>query len=293
MNQGKLEVVKQEMASVNVDILGISELKWTGMGEFNSDNHYIYYCGQESLRRNGVAIIANKRVRNAVLGCNLKYERMISGCFQGKPFSITVIQAYASTSNAEEAEVEWFYEDLQDLLKLTPEKDVLFIIGDWNAKVGSQETPRETGKFGLGVQNEAGQRLIKFCQKNTLVIANTILKQHKKRLYTWTSSDGQHRNQIDYIPCSQRWRSSIESAKTRPGADCGSDHELLMAKFRLKLKKVGKTTRPFRYDLNQTPYDYTVEVRNRFKGLDLIECLMNYGQRFVTLYRRQGSRPFP
>ena len=120
-----------------------------------------------------------------------------------------------------------------------------------------------------------------------------LFQQHKRRLYTWTSPDGQHRNQIDYILCSQIWRSSIQSAKTRPGADCGSDHELLIAKFRLKLKKVGKTTRPFRYDLNQILYDYAVEVRNRFKGLDLIECLMNYGRRFGTLYRRQGSRPSP
>ena len=111
--------------------------------------------------------------------------------------------------------------------------------------------------------------------------------------YTWTSPDGQHQNQIDYILCSQRWGSSIQSAKTRLGADCDSDHELLTAKFRLKLKKVGKTTRPFRYDLNQIPYDYTVELRNRFKGLDLIECLKNYGQKFMTLYRRQGSRPSP
>ena len=126
-----------------------------------------------------------------------------------------------------------------------------------------------------------------------MVITNTLFQQHKRRLYTWTSPDGQHRNQIDYILCSQRWRSSIQSTKTRPGADCGSGHELLIAKFRLKLKKVGKTTRPFRYDLNQISCDYTVEVRNRFKGLDLIECQMNYGLRFVTLYRRQGSRPSP
>ena len=122
MNQGKLEVVKQEMARVNVDILGISELKWTGIGEFDSDDHYIYYCGQESFRRNRVVIMVNKRVRNAVLGCNLKNDRMISLHFQGKPFNITVIQVYAPTSNAEEAEVEWFYEDLQDLLELTPKK---------------------------------------------------------------------------------------------------------------------------------------------------------------------------
>ena len=133
-NQGKLEVVKRETARVNVDILGISELKWTGMGELNSDDHYIYYCGQESLRRNGVAIMVNKRVQNAVLGCNFKNNRITSVHFQGKAFNITVIQVYDPTSNAEEAEVEWFYEDLQDLLELTPKKDVLFIIGDWNAK---------------------------------------------------------------------------------------------------------------------------------------------------------------
>ena len=146
------------------------------MGEFNSDDHSIYYCGQESLRRNGVAITVNKRVQNAVLGCNLKNDRMNFVCFQGKPFNITVSQVYAPTSNAEEAEVEWFYEDPQDLLKLIPPKDIFFIIGDWNANVGSQETPGVTGKFGLGIQNEAGQRLIEFCQENALVIANTLIQ---------------------------------------------------------------------------------------------------------------------
>ena len=135
------------------------------------------------------------------------------------------------------------------------------------------------------MRNEAGQRLIEFCQENALVISNTLFQKHKRRLYTCTTPDGQHRNQNDYILCSQRWRSSIQSPKTRPGADCGSDHEVFLAKFRLKLKKVGKTTRPFRYDLNQIPYDYTVDVRNRYKGLD--------GWRFMTLYRRQGSRPSP
>ena len=139
-----------------------------------------------------VAIKVNKRVRNAVLGCNLKNDRMISVRFQGKPFSITVIQVYALTSNAEEAEVERFYEDLQDVLELTPKTDVLFIIGDQNAKVGSQEKPGVTGKFGLGIWNEAGQRLIEFYQENALVIANTLFQQHKRRLNTWTSPDGQH-----------------------------------------------------------------------------------------------------
>ena len=138
---------------------------------------------------------------------------MISVHFQGKPFNITVFQVYAPTSNTKEAEVEQFYEDLQDLLERTPKKDVIFITGDWNAKVGSQEIPGVTGKFGLGVQNEAGQRLIEF----TLVIANTFFQQHKRRLYTWTSPDGKHQNQIDYILCSQRWRSSntVSKNKTR------------------------------------------------------------------------------
>ena len=142
---------------MNIDILGISELKWTGMGEFKSDDQYIYSCGKESLRRNGVAIIANKRVPKPILGCSLKNYRMISVHLQGKPFNITVIQGYVPNSNTEEAEVERFYEDLQYLLELTPKKDVLFIIGDWNAKVGSQETPGVTGKFGLGIWNETGQ----------------------------------------------------------------------------------------------------------------------------------------
>ena len=154
----------------------------------------------------------------------------------------------------------------KSLPELTPQKDVLFIIEDWNTKEGNQETPGVTGKFGLGIQNEAGQRQTKFCQENALVIANTLFQQHKRRLCTWTWPDGQYQNQIDYLLCSQRWRSSIPSAKTRLGADCGSDHELLVTKFRLKLNKVEKTTRPFRYELNQISYDYTAEVTNRFKG---------------------------
>ena len=152
--------------------------------------------------------MVNKRVLNEVLGCDLKNDRMIS------VRNITVIQVYAPTSNGEEVEVDWFYEDLQDLSELTP-KDVLFIIGDWSAKAGSQETPGVTGKFGLRIWNEAGERLIEFCQENALVIANTLFQQHKRRLYTWTSPDGQHRNQIDYILCSQRWRSSIRQQKNK------------------------------------------------------------------------------
>ena len=164
---------------------------------------------------------------------------MISVCFQGKPFTTTVIEVYAPTSNVEKAKVERFYEDLQDLLELTPKIAVVFIIGDWNAKVGNQETPEVTGKFGLGVQNEAGQRLIEFCQDNALVRKNTLFQQHKRILYTWTSPAGQYQNQIDYILCSQRWRSSIQLAKNnskkkRTRTDCGLHCEHLMAKFILK-----------------------------------------------------------
>ena len=185
MNQGKLEMVKQEMARVNINILGMSKLKCTGMGEFNSNDHYIYYCGQESLRRNGVAIIVNKTVRNAVLGCNLKNDRMIAVHFQGKSLDITVIQVYAPTSNTEEAKKK------KKKKKRHPKRCPFHYRG-WNAKVGSREMSGVTGKFGLGVQNEAGQRLIEFSQENTLVIANTHFQQHKRRLHTRTLPDGQY-----------------------------------------------------------------------------------------------------
>ena len=178
------------------------------MGEFNSDDNYIYYFGQESLRSNGVAIIVNKRVRNAVLGCNLKTDRMISVRFQGKPFNITVIQVYALTSNAEEAEVEWFYEDLQDLLELTPPQKCPFHYRGLECK---SRKSRDTWSsiIGLGVQNEAGQKLTEFCQENALVIANTLFQQHKRQLYTWTSPGGQYQNWPGYILCRQRWRRSF------------------------------------------------------------------------------------
>ena len=160
-------------------------------------------------------------------------------------------------------------------MRTNTQEGCLFHHGGWNVKLGSQEIPGATGKSGLRLQNEARQRLTEFCQENTLVITNTLFKQHKTWLYTWISPDGQYQNQMGYILCSRRWRNSIQSAITRLGADYdyGSDHELHIARFRLKLKKVGKTTRPFRYDLNQIPYDYTVEVRNRFKGLDLIDTV--------------------
>ena len=211
MNQSKLDIVKKEMTRVNIDILGISELKWTGLGEFNSDDHYIYYCRQKLLRRNGVSFIVNERGRSELLGCSLKNVRTILVHFQDKPLNMIAIQVCALTSSSE---AEWFYEDLQELLELRTKKDVTFIIGDWNSKVRHQNILGViTDKCGLGQQNEAGQRLTKFCQKNTVGMANTIFQQQRQRIYTWTSPDGQYQNQIDYILCSWRLRSSIQSAK--------------------------------------------------------------------------------
>ena len=196
---------------------------------------------------------------------------MISVHLQGKQLNITEIQVYAPTNNAEEAEVEWFCEDLYDFLELTPPKRCPFHYRGLECKSRKSRNTWSNRQIWLWNMEWSRAKANRVLSRETLVITNTLFQQHKRRLYTWTSPDGQHWNQIDYILCNQRWRSSIESAKTRLGADCGSDHELLTAKFRHKLKKVGITTRPFRYDLNQIPYDYTVEVRNRFKGLDLID----------------------
>ena len=241
------------MARVNIYILAISELKWTGTGKFNSDGHYIYYCGQESLRKNGVAIIGNKRVWNAVLGCKLKNNRMISDHFQDKLFIITIIQFYAPTKNAEESEVEWFYEDLQDCLESTAKKRCLFHHRGLQCKSRKSRytwSNRQIWPWRTKwIRAKADRVLTRECTGHS----KTLFQECKRRLYKWTSPHGQYRNQIYYILCRQRWRSSIQSAKTRLGADCSSDHELFIAKFKLILKKAGKTTRPFGYDLNQIP----------------------------------------
>ena len=184
---------------------------------------------------------------------------MISLYFQGKPFNMTVIQVYAPTSNAEEAEVEWLYEDLQDLPELTPKKDVLFIIGDWNVKGGNQEISGVTGKFGLGVQNEAGQWLIEFCQENALVIANMLFQEHKKRLYTWTSPDGQYEIRLIIFFAANDGEALYSQQKQDQGLTVAQIMNSLLPNS--NLKKVGKTTRPFRYDLNQIPYGYTVSEK--------------------------------
>ena len=261
------------------------------MGKFNSNEYYTYYCGQESLRINGVALIVNKSRKCSTWMQFQKWQHDLCSFprqtiqYHGNPslcprqqcwrsLSWTVLWRPTRPSTKNKNRCPFHHRGLE--CKSMQSRDTWSNrhVWPWNTEWSRAKANRVLPRAGL-------------------VIANTLFQQHKRRLYTWTLPDGQHRNQTDYILCGWRWRNSIQSTKTRQEADCGSDHQLLIAKFRLKLKKVRKTTRPFRYDLNQIPYDYTVEVRNRFKGLDLIECLKNYGWRFMTLYRSQWSRPFP
>ncbi|CAF0920390.1 unnamed protein product [Rotaria sordida] len=186
---------------------------------------------------------------------------MISIRLQGKPTNLTIIQIYAPTTEAEESTIDDFYMDLQQILDDVPKKDAILIIGDWNATVGETAVPGIVGKFGLGKCNEAGERLLDFCQENHMIITNTCFQQPKRRLYTWTTPNEQHRNHIDYILCNRRWKSSITSIKTRPGADCGTDHELLLACFRIKLKQHHKSTQTAKPDLRNIPYKYKIGAK--------------------------------
>ena len=264
---GKLEIVKREMNRTYIDILGISELHWTGSGQFQSDRFTVYFSGNDSVRRKGVAFITSKRVARCVESHRAYSDRIISIRIRSKPLNITILQVYAPTADASEVEAEQFYSEIQSALNQISKKDLLYIMGDFNAKVGDREDARTVGKFGLGVRNDAGDRLVQFCQENRFRIANTWYIKPKRRLYTWTSPNGQYRNQIDFILCQQRWKSSIASTKTLPGADCGSDHQLLVAKVKLKLCKIKKSTIQKRFNVDNISPRYAVEVKNSFDSL--------------------------
>ena len=267
MYTGKLEIVKQEMTRTGINLLGISELCWTGKGHFQSEDHKIFYSGHETIRRSGVAIICSKEVSKSVLGYSPINDRLISIRIQCKPLNMTIIQAYAPTTAAEESVIEEFYRKLQETVESTPSGDILIVMGDLNAKVGKSLKSRSVGTHGLGIRNEAGERLVEFCDSNDLRITNTCFKQPNRRLYTWTSPDGMSRNQIDFIMIKVRWASSIKSSKTLPGADCGSDHQLLTAEMRLKLRKM-KMLNVVKYDTTKIPVEYNVEIINRFQLLE-------------------------
>ena len=270
MSQGKLEIVKKEMDRLKINILGISELKWTGLGYFKSDDYTIYDSGHEKQRKNGVALIIQKDTAKTVISYNVVNDRLISVRLRGAPYNMTIIQVYAPTTDAEEEEMERFYDQVQTEIDNICKQDALILLGDWNAKVGKGREREVVGQYGLGNRNETGERLIDFCEYNSFYIVNTFYNQPNRRLYTWTSPDGTYRNQIDYIIGRKRWKSSIVTAKTWPGADCGTDHELLMCKFRMKLKKNNQPMLLPRYDLENIPATFKDHVKNRFDALNWI-----------------------
>lgn len=261
MDEKKLEIIKQVMKQINIVVLGVSELNWIGRGHFQLDDYVVFYSGNDGPRRNGVAFIVRQDIAQAIRRYNPKSDRVISVRLQGKPINITIIQVLAPGLSAAAEEMESFYASIQEEVDRTPKKDVLLIIGDWNAIVGNTAEPNVVGEFGLGVRNEAGKRLVEFCGANDLFIANTCFMQPQRRLYTWASPKGQFRHQIDYVIGRRKWRSSILSAKTRPGVDCGSDHKLLIAAIRVKLKKNYETNRVRPYN---TYEEFKDNLKKRF-----------------------------
>ncbi|CAG5117437.1 unnamed protein product [Candidula unifasciata] len=269
--EGKLKVVCDEIERLNIQILGICEHRWSGKGHFiNEYGSFFVYSGRDVRGQSGVAFCLDKTTAKAIMGYNPVSDRILTIRLKGRPKNITFMQVYAPTSTAEEGEIEDFYAILQDTLNKIDQNDIIIIMGDFNAKVGTGRDENERhvlGKFGLGNRNETGEKLIEFCIENELTIANTLYKQHPRRLFTWTSPDGVTKNQIDYILIQRRWRSSITSAKTLRSADCDTDHQLLEADLKLKLKKLTRGPRPFRFDLTKIPDAYNVEVKNRFEVL--------------------------
>ena len=271
MSQGKLDIVKREMERIDVNLLAVSEMKWTGMGHFKSDNHEVYYCGQDAQRRNGVAFICKDEIRRCVMGSNPVSDIIATIRLQCKQVNMTALQVYAPTSTAEEEEMEEFYEKVQHVVDEIPRGDVLYVIGDWNAKVGQDETNGTTGRLGLGERNERGDQLVEFCSRNDLLIMNTFFKLHARRLYTWISPDQTTRNQIDYIICKTRWRISVRRVTTLPGAECGTDHNMLIEDVKIKLKRIKRAKQTPKYDVENIGLEFAVEVENRFNGIQLAD----------------------
>jgi len=268
MYQGKLEVVKAEMKRMGVGMLGVSELRWTGHGQIQSGEYKIMFSGSAT-KSNGVALICGPRMSKSIMGFNSVSDRIITARIHGNPVNVTVIQVYAPTLEAEDSVHDDFYERLQETLNITPKGDIVVVMGDLNAKIGEGEADRFVGSHGLGIRNASGDRVHEFCATNDLVVSNTFFKNPPRRLYTWTSPDGKHRNQIDFIMIKGRWKSMVRAAKTRPGADCGSDHELLIADLKLRLKQCGRDgTRP-KFNLLSIPNAYKERIQKVFSEINL------------------------
>ena len=273
---GKTEVLGKELERVGVEVCGLSEVRWQGQGHFTTrEGHIIMYSGDKVQGQQGVAVWLNKRVAGALIGYEPVNSRIIVVRLNAKPKCISLIQVYAPTSTADEHQIEQFYEDLAATIKKISAKDILLVLGDFNAKVGGSSLPPTVGPYGLGEINQAGERLTDFCSDHSIVLVNTWFKHHPRRLYTWTSPGGNTRNQIDYIGIAHRWKSSISNCKTYPGADCDSDHHLLVATLTMRLGKKKKLESPLRLDLDslngEKAAEYALEVTNRFEALGFLE----------------------
>ena len=275
MHAGKVDILEREMERLHVNVLGICEHRWKKEGHFRTPNGGMFiYSGKEKPGQGGVGIVLDKNTSSCLLGYNPISDRVLTVRLQGFKKrikkNITLIQCYAPTTTAEDEEVENFYDALQNAIDNTDKQDIIYILGDFNAKIGketAQDEKETKGTHCLGSRNDRGQMLLDFCLENKLVVGNSLFQQHPRRLFTWTSPDGNTKNQIDYILIQNRWRSSLSNAKTYPGADCGSDHELLVATIRIKLRKIKKPTAPLRFDLTIIPEEYGVEISNKFDTL--------------------------
>ena len=265
---GKLHLIVNELTRLSCDIIGLSEIRWSGKGYFKSLNNYtVYYSGSETGTNRGVAFVISPKMAKAVLRYNPVNERLITIRFRCKPFNVTLIQVYAPTANADDDVIE-FYQVLKELISQIPTNDIPIIMGDFNAKVG--ERPPNTAVMGnhrLDEANDRGHKLVEFCDEQKLVIMNTLFKNHKRRKYTWISPGGDIRNQIDYILTSARWKTNVMNCCTYPSADCGTDHQLLMAKIKLRFKNTKREAPPLRFDMHNIPRTYTVETSNKFEAL--------------------------
>ena len=311
LQPASVELLTREMDRCKVQLMGISEMRWAGKGHFTTpDGHTIYFSGNQKGGQKGVAFIADQLIAKRVLGYNPINDRLMTIRLQAKPINFTVIQVYAPTSTANDDDVDEFYAQLQDTLDKASKRDVVMIIGDFNAKIGAgyqhEEEKVAIGKHGLGVRNKRGDSLVDFCIGNELVVANTLFQQHPRRLYTWISPNGKVRNQIDFILIKKRWKSSVKVAKTLPGADVGSDHQLLIANIRVKLKKVETCLRAKRFDLGCIDDHYRVATKNRFSELlssdaektpdelwlDLKASILDSAKKHIPTQRRKKSTPW-
>ncbi|CAH2086616.1 unnamed protein product [Euphydryas editha] len=255
MKMRKLKILEDELSRHNINICGISETHWKDNGHFHTEANVVYFSGNAESSKNEVAFIIPKSSRNCVLGYEPVSDRLISIKLKASPVNFNIIQVYAPTSTACSEDIESFYSDLETAICKIPQRELLVIMGDFNSKIGSDSHLLSpcVGKYGLGQRNERGERLVQFAADNNLVICNSFFQNHPRRLYTWISPDGNYRNQIDYILVRARWKTSIRNTYTLPGADCGSDHQFLMAKIRLKLRAVWKIVQHRRLEVRDKP----------------------------------------